>query len=83
MDVDHDHRPDELAALFPGVDIIPAEGYKRGNSTKIEILRTELRKERLSKEDDNLLILSGTNMLIRGSLNATRSEMPILRKSRY
>jgi len=57
MDVDHDHQPDELLPLFPGVDIILAEGYKRGNKPKLEIFRPEIAHEPLCKDDENLLAL--------------------------
>jgi molybdopterin-guanine dinucleotide biosynthesis protein B len=57
MDVEHDHKPDELLLLFNGMDIILAEGYKRGDHPKIEIFRTEIIKEPLCKNDKFLLAL--------------------------
>ena len=57
MDVDHDYSLDELAAFFPGVDIILVEGFKRAKRPKIEIFRPELRKEPLCKDDDFLVAL--------------------------
>ena len=38
-DVDHDHRPEELAPFFCGVDIILTEGYKQDHNPKIEVFR--------------------------------------------
>ena len=40
-DVDHDHRPEELAPLLCGVDIILTEGYKQDHNPKIEVIRPE------------------------------------------
>ena len=63
MDVNHDHRPDELLTLFQGMDIILAEGYKRADRPKLEIFRAEITKEPLSKEDKSLLaIVSDTTV---------------------
>ncbi|MFC1488409.1 molybdopterin-guanine dinucleotide biosynthesis protein B [Thermodesulfobacteriota bacterium] len=56
-DVDHDHRPDELLPLFFGVDIILAEGYKKGSLPKLEIFRLEISSNPLCKDDENLLAL--------------------------
>lgn len=36
-DVDHDHRPEELAPFLCSVDIILTEGYKQGHNPKIEV----------------------------------------------
>jgi len=41
MDVEHDHKPDELLLLFNGMDIILTEGYKRGDHPKMEIFRND------------------------------------------
>jgi len=56
-DVDHDHRPDELLPLFPDVDIILIEGFKRANKPKLEIFRPEVTKEPFCKNDKYLLAL--------------------------
>ena len=56
-DVDHDHSPDELLPLVFGVDIILAEGYKRGSLPKLEIFRPEISSSPLCKDDENLLAL--------------------------
>lgn len=55
MDVKHDHDPDELKGLFQNVDIVFAEGYKRGHKPKIEIFRAGLRDEPLCRNDDHLI----------------------------
>jgi len=55
MDVDYDHEPDELLPLFKGIDVILAEGYKRGDKPKLEIFRSEISKDPLCKNDNNLL----------------------------
>ena len=57
MDVDYDHKPDELLPLFPNVDIILTEGYKWENYPKLEIFRSEITKEPLCKDDEHLLAL--------------------------
>jgi len=63
MDVNHDHRPDELLTLFQGMDIILAEGYKRADRPKLEIFRAEITKEPLNKKDKSLLaIVSDTTV---------------------
>ena len=63
MDVNHDHKPDELLPLFSDMDIVLAEGYKRTDRPKLEIFRAEITKEPLSKEDKSLLaIVSDTTV---------------------
>ena len=57
MDVEHDHKPDELLFYFNGMDIILTEGYKRGDHPKMEIFRTEIINEPLCKNDKSLLAL--------------------------
>ena len=63
MDVDYDHKPDELLHLFPVVDIILTEGYKRGHYPKVEIFRSEISKEPLCKDDKNLLALISDSII--------------------
>lgn len=68
-DVTHDHQPDELLPLFPGVDIILIEGFKRAHKPKLEIFRPEVTKEPFCKDDQFLLaIISDANL----DLNAPR-----------
>jgi molybdopterin-guanine dinucleotide biosynthesis protein B len=57
MDVDHDHKPQELVPLFAGVDIILTEGYKRENYAKLEVFRAEVHENVLSLGDVNLMAL--------------------------
>lgn len=57
MDVDTDHNPNDLLHFFQGIDIILAEGYKRGDTPKIEVFRPEISAEPVCKGDDRLLAL--------------------------
>jgi len=56
-DVDHDHRPEELMALLPDMDIILTEGYKQENLPKLEVFRSEVHKAPLFKGDKSLLAM--------------------------
>lgn len=55
MDVDHDHKVNELAPFLSGVDIILTEGYKYEDNPKLEVYRPEIYLGLLSKDDKNLL----------------------------
>jgi len=57
MDVDHDHRPNELMSLLRDMDIILTEGYKREDNPKIEVFRSEINGEPLCKDDERLVAL--------------------------
>ncbi|MDY6974038.1 MAG: molybdopterin-guanine dinucleotide biosynthesis protein B [Thermodesulfobacteriota bacterium] len=57
MDVDHDHKPNELKSLFSNIDIILTEGYKREDNPKIEVFRSEINGEPVCKGDKHLLAL--------------------------
>jgi len=57
MDVDHDLKPQELAPLLDGVDIILTEGYKRENNAKLEVFRPEIHEKPLLKGDAHLIAL--------------------------
>ncbi len=57
MDTDRDQTPEELSNHLPGVDLILAEGYKRGDKPKIEILRSDLKNEPFCKDDEHLIAL--------------------------
>ena len=57
MDVDVDHNPNDLLTFFKGVDIVLAEGYKRGSLPKIEVFRPEISVEPLCKDDNHLLAI--------------------------
>jgi len=56
-DVDHDHHPNELLSLLYDMDIVLAEGYKRGNWPKLEVFRSEIHKAPFCGGDPNLLAL--------------------------
>jgi molybdopterin-guanine dinucleotide biosynthesis protein B len=57
MDVDHDYRLDELISFFSGMDMVLAEGYKGGNSPKVEIFRPEVYDKPICLEDENLIAM--------------------------
>ncbi len=57
MDVDHDHGPAELMPFLSRMDIVLTEGYKRGDTPKLEIFRPEAYKEPICRDDENLLAL--------------------------
>lgn len=60
LDSDHDHTLDELRSKFVNdVDLILTEGYKRENLPKIEVFRSELKREMLCSGDDNLIAVAG------------------------
>ncbi len=56
-DVNRDHDPEELLPLFSNVDIVLAEGFKKGKKPKMEIFRSEISKKLLCKGDENLIAL--------------------------
>jgi len=57
-DVDHDHRPEELAPFFCGVDIILTEGYKQDHNPKIEVFRPKADDgEPILRDDVHLVAL--------------------------
>ena len=57
MDVDMDHKPDDLLPFLKAMDIVLAEGYKRENLPKIEVFRAEISTEPVCKDDDHLLAI--------------------------
>jgi len=54
-DVQHDTPLDELESYFSGVDIILAEGYKRGKKPKLEVFRPEVHEKPVCANDKNLI----------------------------
>ncbi len=59
-DTDHDHTLSEIRDKFiRDVDLILTEGYKREEHPKIEVFRSELKRELLCQKDDNLVALAG------------------------
>jgi len=57
MDVDHDLSVDEILPLMTKMDIVLAEGFKRDNTSKIEVFRPEINKEILCKDDPRLIAI--------------------------
>jgi molybdopterin-guanine dinucleotide biosynthesis adapter protein len=58
-DVDKDHSLEEIREKYiHGVDIILTEGYKGNPFPKIEVFRSELKRELLCKKEDNLLAVA-------------------------
>ncbi len=59
-DSDEDLSLAKLREKFvDGVDIILSEGYKRETHPKIEVFRSEMKRELLCKADDNLVAIAG------------------------
>ncbi len=59
QDVDHDHSFEEIRDKFiTGVDIILTEGFKVNDYPKIEVYRSELKRELISKKEDGLIALA-------------------------
>ncbi len=59
QDVDHDHSFEEIRDKFiTGVDIIITEGFKVNDYPKIEVYRSELKREMISKKADGLIALA-------------------------
>jgi molybdopterin-guanine dinucleotide biosynthesis protein B len=54
-DVDRDHRLEELVDMLPDVDLVLAEGFKRGAHPKIEIHRPAANPEPACKGDPHLM----------------------------
>jgi molybdopterin-guanine dinucleotide biosynthesis protein MobB len=59
-DTGKDYTLAEIRDLYiRNADIILAEGYKQNPHPKIEVYRTDLRRERLCGPEDNLIALAG------------------------
>lgn len=64
QDVDHDHSFDEIRDKFiSGVDIILTEGFKVNDYPKIEVYRSELKRELISKKEDGLIAVAADTKL--------------------
>jgi molybdopterin-guanine dinucleotide biosynthesis protein B len=64
QDVDHDHSFEEIRDKFiSGVDIILTEGFKINDYPKIEVYRTELKRDLISKKEDGLIAVAADNKL--------------------
>jgi molybdopterin-guanine dinucleotide biosynthesis protein MobB len=58
-DIDRDQSLDEIRDKYiKGADVILAEGYKGNPFPKIEVFRSELKRELLCGKDDNLLAIT-------------------------
>lgn len=58
-DIDRDHSLGEIRDKYiKGADIIIAEGYKGNPFPKIEVFRSELKRELLCGKEDNLLAIA-------------------------
>jgi molybdopterin-guanine dinucleotide biosynthesis protein MobB len=59
QDVDHDHSFEELRDKFiDDADIILTEGFKVNDYPKIEVFRSELKRELISKKEDGLIAVA-------------------------
>jgi molybdopterin-guanine dinucleotide biosynthesis protein B len=67
MDSDHDHDPQDLTRLFPKVDIVLTEGYKKGPHPKLEIFRSNVAENKipLCADDPVLLAIVGDRKVSR------------------
>jgi len=66
MDVDHDHRPDELIHFFHEMDIVLVEGHKEEAFPKVEIFRPELHDSPSFLKDPNLIAVMTNSTLATG-----------------
>jgi molybdopterin-guanine dinucleotide biosynthesis protein B len=58
-DIDHDHSLGEIKDKYiKGADVILAEGYKGNPFPKVEVFRSELKRELLCGKEDNLLAIA-------------------------
>ena len=66
QDVDHDHSFEEIREKFiSGADIILTEGFKVNDYPKIEVFRSELKRELISKKEDGLIaVASDVNLAV-------------------
>lgn len=59
QDVDHDHSFEELRDKFiDDADIILTEGFKVNDYPKIEVFRSELKRDLISKKEDGLIAVA-------------------------
>jgi molybdopterin-guanine dinucleotide biosynthesis protein B len=59
-ETDHDYSLSEIRdKVIRGADLILTEGYKRESHPKIEVYRSEMRRELLCRDDDNLVAIAG------------------------
>lgn len=66
-DVDHDHSFEEIRDQFiRDADIILTEGFKVNDYPKIEVYRSELKRELISKKEDGLIAVATDTKLDAG-----------------
>lgn len=59
QDVDHDHSFEEIRDKYiQDADIILTEGFKVNDYPKIEVFRSELKRELISKKEDGLIAVA-------------------------
>jgi len=65
--VDEEYTLDKIgSSIIKDVDIILTEGYKKGNKPKIEVFRSEVHKELLCTDEDNLIAIASDRRFDRG-----------------
>jgi molybdopterin-guanine dinucleotide biosynthesis protein B len=85
-DVDHDYSFEEIRdSYIKDVDIILTEGFKVNAYPKIEVFRSELKRELLSRKDDNLLAVAADIRLDIGvpclDINDARSVTDLIERT--
>lgn len=64
QDVDHDHSFQEIRDKFINdADIILTEGFKTNDYPKIEVFRSELKRELINKKEDGLIAVASDVVL--------------------
>jgi len=65
--VDEEYTLNKIeSTIIKDVDIILTEGYKKGNKPKIEVFRSEVHKELLCTDEDNLIAIASDRRFDRG-----------------
>ncbi|HUU49837.1 MAG TPA: molybdopterin-guanine dinucleotide biosynthesis protein B [Nitrospinota bacterium] len=65
--VDKEYTLDKIgSSIIKDVDIILTEGYKKGDKPKIEVFRSEVHKELLCTDEDNLIAIVSDRRFDRG-----------------
>ncbi|KJS10458.1 MAG: hypothetical protein JL56_12570 [Desulfotomaculum sp. BICA1-6] len=62
LETEADMRPEEIAALMPGMDIIITEGYKQERLPQIEVCRAGCKEERSAARDGQLVAVVGEKL---------------------
>lgn len=65
--VDKEYTLDKIgSSIIKDVDIILTEGYKKGDKPKIEVFRSEVHKELLCTDEDNLIAIASNRRFDKG-----------------